>query len=142
MANDTLPVEHLFTLRCATAPAIEVPDAPHGTRLLYAVTGGTAEGQHLHATVVPSPGGDWVCVASDGTVRIDVRLVLQPEDATPILFTYTGVAARGADGRVDVRTAGRFEAAPGPHAWLNGVQAVGIGRTGDREVTYDVYRLR
>jgi hypothetical protein len=141
MANDTLPVEHLFTMTCTTAPAITVRDAPQGTRLLYAVTGGTVEGDHLRATVVPSPGGDWASVTADGTVRVDARLVLQPEAGSPILFTYTGVAARGADGSVHIRAAGQFEAGPGPHSWLNAIQAVGIGRTRERQVTYDVYRL-
>jgi hypothetical protein len=91
--------------------------------------------------VLPSPGGDWASVGTDGTLGVDVRLVLQPDTGSPIVFTYTGVATRGPDGTVDVRAAGRFEAGAGPHAWLNGVQAVGIGRTGHREVTYDVYRL-
>jgi len=31
MANDTLAVEHLFTLTCTTAPAVTVHDTPRGT---------------------------------------------------------------------------------------------------------------
>ena len=141
MANDMLAVEHLFTLTCTTAPAVTVHNTPRGTRALYAVTGGTIEGPHLRGTVVPTPGGDWASVGPDGTLGVDVRLVLQPEDAEPVLFTYTGVASRGADGTVDIREACRFEAGAGPHAWLNGIQAVGIGRSGGRQVTYEVYRL-
>ena len=141
MANDTLAVEHLFTMTCTTAPAIKVSGTPSGTRLLYAVTGGTVEGPHLRGTVTPSPGGDWASVGPDGTLGVDVRLVLQPEDGDAILFSYTGVAWRGADGAVEVRVACRFESGAGPYAWLNGVQAVGIGRSGGRSVTYEVYRL-
>jgi hypothetical protein len=141
MVDTTLPVEHLFTLTCGTAPAIAVPDGPSGTRLLYAVTGGTVAGDRVRGTVVPSPGGDWVTVGADGTARIDVRLVLQPDEGPPILMTYTGVVGRGADGTIVVRTAPRFETGPGPHAWLNAVQAVGIGQVGDRVVTYEVYAL-
>jgi hypothetical protein len=139
-AANALPVEHLFTLSCTTAPAIEISDAPGGNRLLLAVTGGSFEGERLRGTVVPSPGGDWAIREPDGTVRIDVRLVLQPDTGGPILLTYAGVAVRTHDG-VSIRTAGRFVASAGPHSWLNSVQAVGHGRVGDRRVTYDIYRL-
>jgi len=140
MAEHTLPVEHLFTLSCTTSPAIEITEAPGGSRLLLAVTGGSFEGERLRGTVVPSPGGDWAIREPNGTVRIDVRLVLQPDEGAAILLTYTGVAVRGPEG-VDIRTAGRFVASPGPHAWLNDVQAVGLGRVGDRMVVYEIYRL-
>jgi hypothetical protein len=137
----TLPVEHLFTLTCTTAPAIRVPDGPAGTRLLYAVTGGSFEGARLRGTVVTSPGGDWATLGADGVLRLDVRLVLRPEDSDPIIFSYRGVSARDADGVASIRIAGQFEAGPGPEAWLNGIQVVGVGRVSERAVTYELYQL-
>ena len=141
MTTTTLPVEHVLTLTCTTAPAIRIPDGPAGTRMVYAVTGGSFEGARLRGTVVTAPAGDWATLGADGVLRLDVRLVLRTDEGDPIVLTYRGISGRDDDGVVAIRIAGQFEAGPGRDAWLNRIQAVGVGSVSDGAVIYEVYQL-
>ena len=52
------------------------------------------------------PSGDWVQIAGDGALHIDVRLLLRTDDGADILMTYRGVSV---DGGATIRAAPRFE---------------------------------
>ena len=129
---DAPVLEHLFTITASTSMA-----AAFGTRVIIEASSGTFEGERLRGTVV-GPGGDWVTIRPDGSMKVDVRLLLQTDDGASILMTYTGVATdRGAR----IRTAPLFETADERYAWLNDVVAVGVGAIGDGTVTYDVFAV-
>ncbi len=136
---DQLPVEHLFTLQLTAAmdQAHHVRGGPAGRRIIAAVTGGTFSGARLSGTVAPLTGADWVTVRPDKSLRIDVRLVLQADDGGTIYMYYGGILI---DGRA--RTAPYFETGDEQHAWLNNVQAVGIGEVTAEGPRYEVYALR
>lgn len=137
----TLPVEFLFTMHATLRPEPSVlANAPQGTRVVVTVTGGSFEGPKLRGTVDNS-GGDWVTMRADRNIKLDVRALLHTDDGADILMTYTGIGTRGPDG-LSIRTAPLFETGDERYAWLNNVQAVGVGRSGTNEVTYDVYALR
>ncbi len=137
-----LDAEHLFSL------TLEVGDAPHGIirngptghRFIAPVTGGSFQGPELRGTVVP-PGGDWVHRRPNKTVRLDVRLLLVTDDNESILMTYQGIGTPQGDGGLSARTAPMFETGSERYAWLNDVQAVGIGALEGDTIHYDVYRL-
>ena len=134
----TLPVEHLFTVTALTDPAPTfIANAPQGTRLVVAVTGGTFEGPRLRGTVHPV-GGDWVTMRANGNMKLDVRITLQTEDGASILMTYQGI---GTDGGARLRTAPLFETGDERYAWLNDVQGVAHGNIVDGGVQYTVYGL-
>jgi len=137
----TIPVEHVLTLTARTEPAILVPGGPQGTRGYVQVTGGTFEGGKLTGTVAAG-GADWFTVRPDGSLRVDVRLLLTCADDARILLAYQGLAVRCADGRLEIRVGAQFEAPAGPHEWLNSVQGVGHGRLVDGGVRYEMYALR
>jgi hypothetical protein len=101
-------------------------------------SGGTFEGPKLKGTV-KAPGGDWVTVRPDGVLQLDVRVLLETDDGAIILMQYKGI---GVDGGSNIRTAPLFETGDERYAWLNSVQAVAHGSTGDGDVTYQVYALR
>jgi hypothetical protein len=134
----SLPVEFLFTITADISVAGMIGNGPAGTRLVVNVPGGTFEGPKLKGTVVP-PGGDWVTLRADGSMHLDVRLMLKTDAGAAILMTYTGVGTAGPDGAI--RTAPTFQAGDESVAWLNGVQAVGLGSSDGQTVRYDVYRL-
>jgi hypothetical protein len=136
MPADSLAVEHLFTLVADVVRAATIADGPAGTRVVVDASGGTFEGPQLSGVIV-APGGDWVRLAADGSMRLDVRLLLRTNDGADILMTYQGIGV-GAD----VRAAALFETGDERYAWLNTVQAVATGRVGRGQVTYEVYRLR
>lgn len=141
MAKKQLDVEYLFTMNLDmgdTSHAL-IRNGPAGTRYVAPVGGGTFEGPRIKGTVVP-PGGDWVRSRSDGTAKLDVRLQLVADDGASILMCYEGIGVPTDDG-LSVRTAPTFETGAEPHAWLNNVQAVGIGLSSGGTVTYDIYAL-
>ena len=149
MALDSLPVEHLFTL--VAVYGVELPglDAWVSCRPLRpAVRGGDlyyfsvcSRGSIARVTIADVAGGDWVTRRADGTLKLDVRLVLTTDDGASIFMTYSGFAVPAADGTMTVRVAPQFETGDERYAWLNNVQAVAHGTTGATNVTYDVYRL-
>ncbi len=137
MAETALPVEHIMTVDLETTIAALIGDAPQGTRVVVAGEGGTFAGPKVKGTIHP-PGGDWVTVRADGNLAIDVRLLLRTDDGVDILMTYTGI---GFDGGAKLRTTPRFETGDERYAWLNTVQCVGLGETGDGNVRYEVYAV-
>lgn len=139
MAERSLPVEHLFTMTLTSGKPGIIPGGPQGTRAVVNVTGGTFEGPKLKGTI-ESPAGDWVTSRADGTVKLDVRLLLQTDDGATILMTYFGVGAQK-DGVMSLRSAPLFETGDPRYAWLNNVQAVGVGTSARGSVTYDVCAL-
>lgn len=137
MPETSLPVEHLFTLTATTALSGLVPNGPGGTRLVVNASPGSFEGPKLRGTT-KEPGGDWVTMRADGSMALDVRLLLETDDGALILMTYKGI---GVDGGKTLRTAPLFETGDERYAWLNNVQAVATGGTIEGGVRYDVYRL-
>ena len=137
MTSDSLAVEHLFTLKADVARAATLAGVPAGTRVVVNCTGGTFEGPKLRG-VVEGPGGDWVLVGADGTMRLDVRLLLHTDDGADILMMYGGVAS---DGGKTIRAAPTFETGDERYAWLNSVQGVATGTSGAGQAVYEIYRL-
>ena len=139
MAASSLPVEHLFTLalQADTSAAYQVRGGPAGRRIIAAVAGGTFEGPKVRGTVAPVTGGDWVTVRADKSFRLDVRLVLVTDDDAVIYMYYGGIVVDG-----QARSAPYFETGDERYAWLNNVQAVGIGSIDASGPTYEVYALQ
>lgn len=142
MAESQLPVEHLFTLTASIGDSSNglIRGGPAGTRVIVPVTGGSFDGPKIKGTVV-TPAGDWVSMRGKGVMKLDVRLVLVTDDGESILMTYHGIGKADADGVNHLRTAPTFETGAEKYAWLNEVQAVAIGTSGEGSVTYEVYAL-
>lgn len=139
-------------------PFIPVGASPEGLRIVANLAGGTFEGPKLKGTLARS-GGDWGLTRPDGTFKLDVRCCLMPEEGTPIYMQYSGrIVVHGQDlltvlgdpvkaaalkpSDYYFRTAPTFEVAMNsPHAWLNGVQAVGVGTISDKGISYRVYEV-
>ena len=139
MAAESIPVEHLFTLELTAAvnEAYHVPGGPAGRRIIAAVSGGSFRGPRLRGIVAPLTGADWVTVRADKSLRIDVRLVLLTEDDATIYMFYGGILLNG-----QARTAPYFETGDERYAWLNNVQAVGIGALNPDGPAYEIYALK
>jgi len=139
MAADTtsLPVEYLFTISAPTRLAGILAGGPQGTRVVVEASSGSFEGPKLKGTI-QGPGGDWVTLRANGTLRLDVRLMLQTDDGAAILMTYNGI---GQPNGGPIRTTPLFETGDERYSWLNDLQAVATGSVADGTVTYEVYRL-
>jgi hypothetical protein len=141
-ARTTLDAEHLFNLTAYIGDGKNafIRNGPTGSRLIAAVTGGVFEGPRIKGTVVP-PGGDWVHRRADKTVHLDVRLLLVTDDDESILMTYQGIGTPTPDGTTSIRTAPTFETGAERYAWLNNVQAIGVGTADAEKVVYDIYAI-
>lgn len=155
-----LRTEFLFEIKIPLQPPMDLGSTPDGRRMIFMVRSGTFKGPKLGGTVVPMSGGDWSRVRADGSVAIDVRLTLKTHDGALILMTYGGRLVvskddfayaldftksddpKGAQERYYFRTNPVFETGDERYAWLNGIIAVGKGRTGDGGVIYEVFEVK
>jgi hypothetical protein len=51
---------HLFTLRCAVDPPMEVGNGPYGRRRCVPIKSGSVKGKHINGEVVPTGGADFM----------------------------------------------------------------------------------
>ena len=137
MAESSLPVEHLFDLHLDVTIPSMIPGGPAGTRITVQVTGGTFTGPRLRGTVV-GPSADWAVARADGSLKLDVRVLLRTDDGADVYMSYSGI---GLEAGASLRTAPQFETGDGRYAWLNTVQAVATGSSDGAVVDYQVYAL-
>lgn len=134
---DAPTLEHIFTITADTKLAGIVANGPQGTRVIVEASSGSFEGPKLKGTV-HGPGGDWVTMRADGSMLLNVRLLLKTDDGADIYMEYQGI---GFDGGARITTAPLFQTGAEQYAWLNHTVAVAKGASGDGKVTYDVYAV-
>lgn len=113
-----LQTEFVYEAVVTIDPAVEVGATPAGHRRYIPITGGTFEGPGIKGVVLPG-GADWQTERSDGVTEVDALYSVRCDDGTVIIIHNSGVIASGG---AYMRTALRFEAPAGPHAWLNQAQ--------------------
>jgi hypothetical protein len=131
-------------------PVIAVPGAG---RRIGVVTGGSFDGERLSGTVMDG-GSDWQTLKADGSVALDVRLILKTNDDALVAMTYRGVrhGTPEAIARVDrgevvdpsaiyFRSIVQFETAAARYDWLNHVVAVGVGQRRADGPVYSVFEV-
>jgi hypothetical protein len=143
----------LFVMHLDVQKLQLVGATPGGIRRVGPIPSGTFEGERLSGVVLDS-GSDWQTVRSDGTVTLDVRLVLKTDDDALIEMTYRGLRHGPADvlARLDkgedvdpasyyFRINPLFETAAAKYDWLNRIVAIGTGlRRADGPV-YSVFEV-
>jgi hypothetical protein len=131
-------------------PVIAVPGAG---RRIGVVTGGSFDGERLSGTVMDG-GSDWQTLKADGSVALDVRLILKTSDDAVVAMTYRGVrhGAPEVIARVDrgevvdpseiyFRSIVQFETAAPRYDWLNHLVAVGVGQRRADGPVYSVFEV-
>jgi hypothetical protein len=138
-SDDKLQSEFLLDLVFDKGSANSV-GFPGGNRIVVPVTGGTFEGPKLKGTVI-GPGGDWIVARPDGSSVLDLRLLLQTDDAQKIAMNCRGIAYTPAGGTLWARILPGFETGAAKYLWLNTVVAVGVYRPVPEKVAYRIYRI-
>jgi len=136
MADDTLQSEFLLDLVIET----QAPNTLGGDRIIVPVSGGTFEGPRLKGTIV-GPGGDWIVRRADGSMLLDVRLVLQTDDGQKVSMTWRGISYTPPGGTQYARILPLFETGAAEYDWLNHLVAVGVNRPMPGKVAYRIYRI-
>jgi hypothetical protein len=122
-------------------------------RRIGVITGGSFDGERLSGTVMDG-GSDWQTLKADGSVMLDVRLILRTSDDAAIAMTYRGVrhGAPAVIARVDrgemvdpseiyFRSIVQFETAAPQYDWLNHLVAVGVGQRRTDGPVYSVFEV-
>ena len=158
--TDSLPdalrevrTRHLLTLRLAVRGPLPLIAVPGAARRIGVVTGGEFDGERLSGTVMDG-GSDWQTIKADGTVALDVRVVLKTAGDALVAMRYRGIRHGAAEviARIDrgevvdpsevyFRTAVFFETAEPALDWLNHVVALGIGHRRADGPVYSVFEL-
>ena len=151
VAAQEITAEPIFVM---TADLVR-PAVVAGTKVIYAVTGGTLTGK-ITGKVLPI-GGDFATFINATTLKLDVRLVLQTEDSAAIYCTYTGflnadeetykLIRAGKGYQVDpskyyFRTNTIFETSAPKYDWLNHTITVGLGTITPKGVSYKIYAIK
>jgi len=150
-----ISAEYLMTLH---AP-LDSPQVIDESLLIFnVIDGGWVKGPEIEGKLI-APGGDWLQLLSDGTLRIDVRLTIETDDGALIYLSYNGVARRTEES-ISKRERGEvvesedmyFITAPTMrtsserYSWLNHVQCIGKmirSKSGDGAlVEYDIFIVR
>lgn len=133
---EALQTEFVYEAVVSIDAPVEVGPTPQGTRRYIPITGGTFAGPRLRGVVLPG-GADWQTTRPDGVTELDALYSIRCDDGTVIIVRNTGVIAGGY-----LRTAPRFVAPAGAHAWLNETQFVGSVASGPRPGTVAIRIFR
>ncbi|MBR1218052.1 DUF3237 domain-containing protein [Bradyrhizobium sp. U87765 SZCCT0131] len=146
----TVRTRPLFVMRLDVRRLQVVGQAPSVHRRVGVVFGGAFEGERLSGEVLDG-GNDWQSLRSDGSLGLDVRLILKTNDNALIGMSYRGIRNGPPDvlKRIDqsevvdpssyyFRISPMFEAAAEKYQWLNHIVGIGIGH---RQVDGPVYSI-
>jgi hypothetical protein len=150
-----IKLEHLFALRLESAAPVVVGQTPAVFRRVGFVTGGSFESRRdgLSGKVLGG-GNDWQTVRPDGTVTLDVRILLQSVGGDLIAMTYKALRHGPPEvlAKLDrgeqvnpseyyFRLAPFFETASNRFAWLNQCVAIGTGQRFPDGLLYNIFEV-
>jgi hypothetical protein len=120
-----------FTIDASIGPFTAQAAGPLGQRLHIPITGGEVSGPAMNGRI-RAGSSDWALLRADGATLIDARYTIEAQDGTLVYVQSRGLRVSSdevlarlqagtpvADDEVYFRCAPTFEAAAGPHAWLN-----------------------
>lgn len=122
--------------------------------MIFNVLDARMESPRIKAKVM-GPSGDWVQVQENGNWKLDVRLLMEADDGSPIYTSYSGVlrmdpglGERLASGQeipgeeMYFRSAPYFQTPSKKYSWLNNILAIGKMRSfGGGNVVYDIFEV-
>ena len=136
MALELVP---LATVRVSRGEIHRMGDTAFHRRVIGGISRGRWDGDRLAGDIV-EPGGDWAIPSRDGTLMLlDVRQVIRTDDGALVYVSYQGRCDRG---RGTYTVAPTFETDDERYAWLNGVQAIGQGRSDGDDIVYEMFEVR
>ena len=130
----------LFAIEAEVGAIHSLSAGPHGARMIVPAAAGRVSGPSLNGFIVPGAGVEWATLRDDGSIKADVRLVLETDEGATVLMLYQGIALPDGD-TLKVTIAPLFETDDERLGWLNNVQAVGFGTPTAKGIRYEIYQL-
>jgi hypothetical protein len=149
----TLKLEPIFIFQIQVNPPSVIGQTPGYDRRIGEISGGRFEGERLRGKILTG-GSDWQSLRADGTVTINVRLVMQTDDGELIGMTYLGMRHGPKEvldriGRGEkvspteyyMRVTPYFETASEKYGWLNRIVSVAYGHRMAGGAIYHVFQV-
>ncbi|RMJ28088.1 hypothetical protein PHISP_01028 [Aspergillus sp. HF37] len=147
-------LSHLFTLRCAVDPPIEIGKGPYGRRRCVPIVAGTVAGRHLNGEVVPG-GADFMLVEEDHTTHVNTNYVVKSDDGAYLYLRSTEGTRAGPPEVLQALMEGdgvdpsqywfhlhvTIETGHEKYRWMNNRVVVGRATRARGEVAYNAYFL-
>ncbi|KAI9040387.1 DUF3237 domain-containing protein [Aspergillus affinis] len=144
---------HLFTLRCAVSPPMEIGTGPYGRRRCVPIESGTVRGKSLNGEVIPG-GADFMLVETDQTTHVNTNYVIKTDDGAFLYIRTEGTRAGPPEVLQALMEGGpvdpsqywfhlhvKIETGHDKYKWLNNRVIVGRATRAKGEVAYDAYFL-
>jgi hypothetical protein len=144
----------LFDISITVDPPQDLGATPLGMRRIVTVTGGSFKGERVSGIIMPNAAADWILIRTDGSIQLDVRMILKTDDDELIYMNYHGIRNSSAEvsqrmwngelvdpSEYYFRTAPVFETGATKYAWMNNIISVGIGERVPTEVRYKIYEI-
>jgi hypothetical protein len=138
----TIEIVPLCTLTAVLRQPYTMTKTPVGSRLIFEVESGKADGDRLQATLKGQANGDWLTIGPDGTGTLDVRALMETDDGALVYMHYAGRCDLSGGPGKPLYSAPLFETGDDRYRWLNTVQAVGKGSFDGSMLVYEVYEVR
>jgi Protein of unknown function (DUF3237) len=148
-----LRLEPLFIFQIAVNPPSVIGQTPGYDRRIGEISGGRFEGERLRGKIL-SGGSDWQSLRADGTMTLNVRLVMETDDKELIAMTYLGMRHGPKDvleriGRGEkvspteyyMRATPYYETASEKYGWLNRIVSVAYGHRMAGGAIYQVFQV-
>jgi hypothetical protein len=149
----TLSCRSLFAFQIGVNPPSIVGATPGYDRRIGEISGGRFEGERLRGRILTG-GSDWQSLRADGATTLNVRLVMQADDAALIAMTYLGIRhgpkevldriGRGEQvnpSEYYMRATAYFETSAPRYDWLNRVVSVACGHRVAGGAIYQVFEI-
>jgi Protein of unknown function (DUF3237) len=138
----TIELIPLTTATIRLREPMVLPNTPSGTRMIVEVESAVYKGDRLSGKLKGAAAADWMTLAPDGTGTLDVRGTLETNDGALVYSFYRGRLDLSQPlGEAHIYAAPLYETGDERYAWLNKVQAIGIGSLEPNRVRYRVYRV-
>jgi hypothetical protein len=141
----TLESRHFASLKIRTDPdgLYMLGTTSAGKRIIQELLEVELTGERVNGNMIGNSGADWLAVAGDGEVTLDIRVLIETDDGARVFLHLDGRANWAEQlGRGAIFSVVRFESGDERYAFVNGLRLVSKGAVGDGgAVTHEIFEL-
>jgi hypothetical protein len=141
----TLEIHHFATLTIRTDPdgLYVLGTTSAGKRIIQELLEVDLVGPRVRGRMIGNIGADWLAVADDGEVTLDIRLLIETDDGARV-FVHLDGRANWAEklGQGPIFSTVRFESGDERYAFVNTLRLVSKGEVGaGGNVAHEIFEL-
>ncbi len=145
MTVETLETRYFATLTIRTDPngLYLLGTTSAGKRIIQELLEAELVGDRVRGRMIGQSGADWLAVADDGEVTLDIRLLIETDDGAHVYVHLDGRANWAEQlGRGAIFSSVRLESGDERYAFVNGLRLVSKGSVGEGgSVSHVIFEL-